>query len=116
MSKILKCDKHYHDRMNNPDNKVKVDFVPTERKVLTRKQVYDDKTGRYSYKTEFTTYDPVEKLENYRVSDFSISTLNALGVKLDSVQFSQSKMAHVENATRQISNIESQLQNNPTNN
>lgn len=115
MSKILKCDKHYHDRMTNPANKVKVDFVHTERKVLSRKQVYDEKTGRYSYKSEFKTYNPVEQLEKYKVSDFSISTLNALGVKLDSVQMSQSKMAHVENATRQISNIESQLQNNPTN-
>lgn len=116
MSEILKCDKHYHDRMTNPDNKVKVDFEHIKRKVLTRKQVYHENTGRYSYETEFTSYDPIEKLDKYRVSDFSISTLNALGVKLDSVQLSQSKMHHVENAARQISNIESQVINNPTNN
>lgn len=67
---------------------LQLEFRPTSRK--TRTQVFDKETNRLVTKVEFKTVDRAEEMKPFRVSDFYLDNLIAIGATLDPAQMQAS--------------------------
>lgn len=67
---------------------VHLEFRPIGRK--TRTQVLDKETNRLVTKVEFKTIDRKEEMKPFRVSDFYLDNLIAIGATLDPAQMTAS--------------------------
>lgn len=109
MDKVLKPIPFY-DRNNNRKHELKIKFVHPEHRVLSFTEVKNEKTGTICKKSSYKTVDRVSEMANYKVSDFSIENLLAVGAKLTPTHLvgdTDLKMLHLENSVSKIVNNES---------
>lgn len=76
---------------------------PARRK--TRVTTIDEVTGIHTTKCKIVSYDRVEEMKPYRVSDFSLDNLIAIGANLDDTHLSASPHRAITDMERTLSNI-----------
>lgn len=64
---------------------------------------------------EIRTTDIVEELDNYKLSDFSISNLQAVGAKLNPVYVTPNNIDTVDKATSFVSGLDVEINDNDKN-
>lgn len=100
---MLQCISHFK-RLNTriPPCDPIPPFV-TRRVIRTR--VVDEKTRSIKVKTELKTFDRVEEMRPYRVSDFSLNNMIALGVKMTPTHLSASPHKSVSDMASVLDSI-----------
>lgn len=63
--------------------------------------------------SESRTIDVVEDLDNYKLSDFSISNLQAVGAKLTPMSVAPNPIDAIDKATNMISQLDIEVENKP---
>lgn len=78
---------------------------PAPTRVLCSSQVLDEKIGRLVKKTQFSPFS--NKLSKYKVSDFSIENLQAVGVldSMKSVTLTASQFSKINSVEKAMENI-----------
>lgn len=83
---------------------------------LVSKISYDENTRRMVRTSSFSVVDRNEEMKNYKVSDFSLENLQAIGAKLTDVgSIAGSRFASILNAEKHLSNMENSINNSNNN-
>ena len=101
----------YAERIMNPNIQPKHEVRSISLQILSKIQCLNEKLKRIFYKTELKTLDNKSDMAKYRVSDFSIENLSAIG-KLNSlkpVKMAGDKFASIANIEKQLSSLSKNL-------
>ncbi len=100
---VLKPLPHYERIRTNCAPVISLPCRPIIRK--QRVNTFDENTGLMSTKVKYVTIDRKAEMKPFRVSDFSLDNLLAIGAKLDSAQLTASPLAQVANMEKTLSNL-----------
>lgn len=90
---------------------ITVTFVPDKRFVT--EQVKDERSNRIISRSKFQPIDNAKVMAKYKVSDFALENLIAIGANLQPCKLSTNTFASISNMEKQLSNIVEQS-NTPT--
>ena len=106
----------YSDVLND-GVRCECDVCTSEDKRLTTKQEYDERTKIICNTSEYTTIDRAKEMNNYKVSDFSLSNLMAIGAPLNEMSsIPGDRFRAIANMESQMSSIQRDINNNKNNN
>lgn len=76
---------------------------PRELKVLKSEQIYDTKIERMRIEDNYCTFDPVKEFSHYKVSDFSLDNIVAVGAlnKLQTVSVDGDRLNMIDSVNTQ---------------
>lgn len=97
----------YAERIMNPDIQPNHNVRSISLNIFSKIQCVHEKLKRVFYKTELKPLDNRSQLSKYRVSDFSIENLSAIG-KLDSlthVKLVGDKFSSIANMEKQLNSM-----------
>lgn len=97
----------YAERIMNPDIQPDHKVRSISMNILSKIQCVHEKLKRIFFKTELKPLDNKSQMSKYRVSDFSIENLSAIG-KLDSltpVKLAGDKFTAIANMEKQLSSM-----------
>ena len=89
---------------------VALPFKPCIRKV--RVQSFDPNTNRISVKIERRTVDRAEEMRPYKVSDFYLDNLLAVGAQLNPTRLAPSPLKTVSDIAETLSSLDSNINTN----
>lgn len=97
---------HYESCVNSREHIKKCPVAKTNDKRLHISVVKSDVTNTLVRKSEFKEIDRVKEMENYRVCDFSLENLLAIGANISTVPaLTGSRFTAIENIEKQITNL-----------
>lgn len=82
---------------------IEVTFFPDKRFVT--EQVKDERSNRIISRSKFQPIDNAAAMSKYRVSDFALENLIAIGANLQSCKLSTNTFASISNMEKQLSHI-----------
>lgn len=85
----------FYDRNHNRRYIHKTDYDEREHRVLSFTETLNEKTGTVSKKSSYRTVNRYEEMKNYKISDFSIENLTAIGAKLQTTQLKADTNMHL---------------------
>ena len=100
----------HHERCCLSPTPISIERKPTIRKM--RKQVYNPDTGMLSTSIEEVTVDRCEEMKPYRVSDFCLENLIAIGATLDTSRLEASPHQSITAMEHTLANIAHETNNN----
>ena len=101
---------HFERTHMSSDCCVECSTKPTIRQV--RVQSLDEKTNRIRTKIVMKTIDRAEEMRPYKVSDFCLENLTAVGAQLNPTHLSASPHRAITDMQRTLSNIDVEPSNN----
>lgn len=102
----------YSDRKLNPAYKVKVKYEKMSLKVPVKKEQYNETLGKTIPVTDIQVMDNVKKLSRFKVNDFALENLQAIGFdNLNPSSLSRSTLGQIDSVERTLQRM-SNTENN----
>lgn len=80
--------------------------------ILTQVDKLDETTGTIISESSYVKQDNVTELNKYKIADFSLNNLIAVGATLNPVTMNKSTMENIDNLSHQCVNLNESLTNN----
>ena len=85
---------------------------PIVRQVRT--QIFDERSKTFVTKVEMKTIDRTEEMKPYKVSDFSLNNLIAVGAKLDPTRLDASPLKAVADMEQSLARLDAHIEKSQT--